>query len=1293
MALSQLQCLDDNHVNPRTHESKPDFLYCEDQRLALELLLRDGREAFAKFVEARGLRGFLSDPELETLVAAAEPYDPDSELFAGNAEDDEPPLSLHYWPELSDTSAPNMDLGWPDSDSYRGVTRTTVYTQPPLDGQAHVKEVVRKMIAQAQKMIAVVMDVFTDVDIFRDLLDAGFKKKVSVYVLLERTTLPHFLSMCRRANMHAGHLKNLRVRCTEGTEFCTRSCTKVKGRMGHRFMFIDGDKAASGSYSFTWMSSRLDRNILTVITGQAVEAFDRLFRILYVTSSFVDLRQVATEPEPEPEPLPQPVAVVLPSAALARKLHNPKYALVAAASTPPPAENNSPKEPSNPVNSKNPDVPESNKRRQKRASKEAVQDLPPLHPGLTDLEKACLIMYLPTWPEPDPPSDVIGFINIRDASKPTQVHLQRSEMFETSQAIRFSSPFHVPKEILPEVAKPRQLTAKPKQMLKPQPAQDNTKAGGSMPHSAAPAQVSAQPGDIKRDKEEVEATPASGKKSEPARDAAALTTDRPASHDASPHAAGHTPPETHNHQPLCNTHNVATNSPKPEPNQVDAGLNTQCVELRTQSLESNSIQSPHVQVCSNSSSNTQPHIKEITNSHRQAGLTQPQTSETSPNVQASTTYSHNTTSSTAGTQSDRSSSLSENTHNPVTTEVCGPSSSMVSPSTPTVHPSLPPPIPKPRTVQLVIKHDGTSDGKNLPEISVVRRTGKPESAEPLVVHRERDEANVEKSPPENKKETPPELQTSIRPQKETEHTGNPEETPQQKQRVTFQNTKDEEAGGLYDNEAETQAQSDGSITDPPKAGGGNIHEIQTEVDPKRLPQTDSEITSRTQTEQTATTLMDAETPEGTQTNSESVQVPKEKNETPHPSHPRAKEPPRMSPSKMNPQDTGPLETGSSVSASTHRPVSDSSSSQRDDVEENCPQESANHNDGNANMTQPHTDTNSVWTESQRPNPTKPRGGSHTPERPLRLHVCDSHVPDLRSPDSERGLRSLLRSPTPDGYTSCTSTPESRTGPRPFTPDLRTPTPDMSDGYMSLRDDSSTSEEYYECSDSVSHDPESDNHGTEEDRVVSTNTTPVPTTAASPACISNSSPATVLGTADRISSSSDLQSLPGPVSVSSSSVLEQEPKEGTKKKTVNVENGGGEDDEKGRNVAERRTERVSSGTERRGNEEAKKAANPLKQSRDLTEVVEKDKVSQPQAPKRKKALNKSASESLVDGEPIPGKSPTQGTDPKRLSSAGLQPDEVPPEAEEANEDTAARPGGVDKRDRDGQKFCVPRTPVT
>ncbi|MEQ2228493.1 hypothetical protein ILYODFUR_009489 [Ilyodon furcidens] len=478
MALSQIQCFDDNHVNPRIHEAKPEFFYCEEQRLALEALFQDGRDAFVKYLESRGLRGFLSDLELEALTAALEPFDPHSELFSGEAEDEPEPLSLQYWPEVSDTSIPQMDLGWPNSDSYRGVTRTSVYTQPPMEGQAHIKEVVRKMIAQAQKMIAVVMDVFTDVDIFRDLLDAGFKRKVCVYILLERTMLPHFLSMCRRASMHAGHLKHLRVRCTDGTEFYTRYSTKVRGQMGHRFMFIDGDKAVSGSYSFTWRSSRLDRNLITVTTGQAVDTFDQLFRFLYTSSSFVELRQVAAAPEPEPDTRHQVLSVAPPSAAIARKLYNPKYALVAL-SSPSPVNSSGHDSPKEPEISEDP----KNKKKRKRIHEELPQNAPPLHPGLINLEKANLISYLPIWPEPDPPRDVIGFINIRDSKKTAQVHLQRSEMFETSQAIKFSCPISNPQETLPEVAMPRKVTA---QNLTSQTTRKESQLPAAVVHTPTP---------------------------------------------------------------------------------------------------------------------------------------------------------------------------------------------------------------------------------------------------------------------------------------------------------------------------------------------------------------------------------------------------------------------------------------------------------------------------------------------------------------------------------------------------------------------------------------------------------------------------------------------------------------------------------------------------------------------------------------------------------------------------------------------------------------------------------------
>ncbi|KAJ8246077.1 hypothetical protein GJAV_G00263390 [Gymnothorax javanicus] len=432
------------------NETKPEFFYSEDQRLALEALIQEGRDAFNKYIQTHKIREFLSELELDKLIRTAEEYNPGSEHSKGDVavDGEDGTVSLEYWPERSDTSIPDLDMGWPDIASYRGVTRVTVYTQPPIEGQVHIKEVVRKAIAQAQKVIAVAMDLFTDVDIFRDLLDASFRRKVAVYIILEASGVPHFLGMCERAGMHRGHLKKLRVRCTSGAEFYTRSSRKVCGSMSQKFMFVDGDRAIAGSYSFTWTASRLDRNLITVLTGQAVDTFDKLFQDLYLTSRGVSLSKVHLEDEPEPEPVPQPAPKPLPSAAVARKMINPKYALVSSNV----AENSS-KESSGKNSAKN--NPLSPKAKVLRPVKEKFEE-PPIHPGLRNLERAQLINYLPTWPEPDPPSDVIGFINIRDNKKPVQVHLMRSEMFETSRAIRFKNPLPDSTQTPAEKAGPKQ---------------------------------------------------------------------------------------------------------------------------------------------------------------------------------------------------------------------------------------------------------------------------------------------------------------------------------------------------------------------------------------------------------------------------------------------------------------------------------------------------------------------------------------------------------------------------------------------------------------------------------------------------------------------------------------------------------------------------------------------------------------------------------------------------------------------------------------------------------------------
>lgn len=162
MALSQIQCLDEHHVNSRVNEGKAEFFYSEEQRVAVERLISNGRDAFTDYIRDTGVRNFLSEPELERIIQRAEPYRPGHEhqrpetpgnLTPCSVEDGgDGNVSLQYWPDRSEASVAELDLGWPEAISYRGVTRVTVHTQPPVEGHTHIKEVVRKSIAAAQKV-------------------------------------------------------------------------------------------------------------------------------------------------------------------------------------------------------------------------------------------------------------------------------------------------------------------------------------------------------------------------------------------------------------------------------------------------------------------------------------------------------------------------------------------------------------------------------------------------------------------------------------------------------------------------------------------------------------------------------------------------------------------------------------------------------------------------------------------------------------------------------------------------------------------------------------------------------------------------------------------------------------------------------------------------------------------------------------------------------------------------------------------------------------------------------------
>ncbi|XP_038605968.1 protein FAM83D [Tachyglossus aculeatus] len=261
----------------------------EARRLAVEELLAHGRHAFVAFLRRERLPRFLSERDVRHLLRAARaPGDPADDDPA----DDDPAAipaapasgsgSGTYFPEAWEEEPPALELGWPafGRGAYRGPTRL----------QAHFhhghgcKRALQAQIRSATQVIALVMDSFTDIDLFRDLQEACRKQGVAVYILLDHSLLCHFLDMCMNLRVYPEQEKLMAVRTITGSTYYTRSGTKIVGKVHEKFMLIDGIRVVTGSYSFTWTDGKLNSSNLVILSGQVAEQFDLEFRILYAQS-------------------------------------------------------------------------------------------------------------------------------------------------------------------------------------------------------------------------------------------------------------------------------------------------------------------------------------------------------------------------------------------------------------------------------------------------------------------------------------------------------------------------------------------------------------------------------------------------------------------------------------------------------------------------------------------------------------------------------------------------------------------------------------------------------------------------------------------------------------------------------------------------------------------------------------------------------------------------------------------------------------------------------------------------
>ncbi|XP_052507134.1 protein FAM83D [Budorcas taxicolor] len=266
-------------------------LYSEERRLALEELLAGGPDAFSAFLRRERLGRFLNPDEVRAILRAAER--PGEEGAAAAAEDSfgssHDCSSGTYFPEQSDLEPPLLELGWPSfyQGAYRGATRVEAHFQPRCAGAGGpygCKDALRQQLRSAREVIAVVMDVFTDIDIFRDLQEISRKQGVAVYILLDQALLSQFVDMCMDLKVHPEEEKLMTVRTITGNIYYARSGTKIVGKVHEKFTLIDGIRVATGSYSFTWTDGKLNSSNLVILSGQVVEHFDLEFRILYAQS-------------------------------------------------------------------------------------------------------------------------------------------------------------------------------------------------------------------------------------------------------------------------------------------------------------------------------------------------------------------------------------------------------------------------------------------------------------------------------------------------------------------------------------------------------------------------------------------------------------------------------------------------------------------------------------------------------------------------------------------------------------------------------------------------------------------------------------------------------------------------------------------------------------------------------------------------------------------------------------------------------------------------------------------------
>ncbi|XP_057557845.1 protein FAM83C [Hippopotamus amphibius kiboko] len=268
--------------------------HSETARLAADALLERGEAAYLRVISEERELPFLSALDVDYMTShvhrgpelgeAQRPEAPGPDRLSLLSE----VTSGTYFPLASDIDPPDLDLGWPEVPQATGFSPTQAVVHFQRDKAKSIKDLLRFLFSQARTVVAVVMDIFTDMELLCDLMEASGRRGVPVYLLLAQEHLKHFLEMCYKMDLNGGHLRNMRVRSTCGDTYCSKAGHRFTGQALEKFVIIDCEQVVGGSYSFTWLCSQAHTSMVLQLRGRIVQDFDREFRCLYAQSRPVE---------------------------------------------------------------------------------------------------------------------------------------------------------------------------------------------------------------------------------------------------------------------------------------------------------------------------------------------------------------------------------------------------------------------------------------------------------------------------------------------------------------------------------------------------------------------------------------------------------------------------------------------------------------------------------------------------------------------------------------------------------------------------------------------------------------------------------------------------------------------------------------------------------------------------------------------------------------------------------------------------------------------------------------------